>query len=117
MDQAPGVPVDDTQEVSNYVAPMEYGLARLRGGFPFSARLIREIHEHLLAKGRGSDKEPGQFRRSQNWIGGTRPGKAAFVPPPHTYVNDCISDLEKFIHSGGMCASGILREPLLYLSL
>lgn len=154
MEQAPGVPIDDVVEVSNYVAAMEHGLARLRGGFPLSTRLIREIHGKLLARGRGSQKEPGEFRRSQNWIGGTRPGNAVFVPPPHTAVADCMSDLERFLHAGGdglpvlinaalahvqfetihpfldgngrvgrllitflLCHAGVLREPLLYLSL
>lgn len=154
MDQVPGVPIADTQEASNYVSAMDHGLLRLRGGFPLSARLIREIHEKLMKRGRGSDKHPGEFRRSQNWIGGTRPGNAVFVPPPHTFVAECISDLEKFIHSGSselplliksamlhvqfqtihpfldgngrvgrllitfyLCSSGLLREPLLYLSL
>src|SRR5437763_4255817 len=74
----PGVPLDDVQEVSNYVAALNYGLARLREGFPLSLRLIREIHSVLLAKGRGSEKTPGEFRRSQNWIGGSRPGNAQF---------------------------------------
>ena len=92
MEQAPGAPLDDVVEVSNYVAAMEHGLARLRGGFPLSSRLIREIHEKLLSRGRGSSKDPGEFRRSQNWVGGSRPGTALFVPPPHTAVKDCISE-------------------------
>ena len=154
MEQAPGVPLDDVVEVSSYVAAMEHGLERLRGGFPLSTRLIREIHGKLLARGRGSQKEPGEFRRSQNWIGGTRPGNAVFVPPPHTSVADCMSDLERFLHAEGdglpvlikaalahvqfetihpfldgngrvgrllvtflLCHAGVLREPLLYLSL
>ncbi len=154
MEQAPGVPIDDVVEVSNYVAAMEHGLARLRGGFPLSTRLIREIHGKLLARGRGSQKEPGEFRRSQNWVGRTRPGNAVFVPPPHTAVADCMSDLERFLHAEGdglpvlikaalahvqfetihpfldgngrvgrllitflLCHAGVLREPLLYLSL
>ena len=66
------MPLDDVVEVSNYVAALEYGLARLRGDFPLSARLVREIHAKLLARGRGSEKDPGEFRRSQNWVGGTR---------------------------------------------
>jgi Fic family protein len=99
FEQAPGVPLVDVQEVSNYVSALEHGIHRLRGGFPVSSRLIREIHEVLLRKGRGSDKEPGEFRRSQNWVGGTRPGNAKFVPPPHTEVAACIADLEKFIHA------------------
>src|SRR6266851_6277055 len=78
---APGVPVDDVEEVSNYVAAMQHGLRRMRNGFPLSLRLIREMHAILLRGGRGSNKTPGEFRRSQNWIGGTRPGNALFVPP------------------------------------
>src|SRR5664279_6439290 len=78
-DEAPGAPIEDVQEVSNYVAALNHGLERLRGGFPLSLRLIREIHEVLLSKGRGSDEQRGEFRESQNWIGGTRPGTAAFV--------------------------------------
>jgi Fic family protein len=98
IEQAPGVPIDDVVEVSGYVAALEHGLARLRGGFPISARLIREMHAKLLERGRGSDRQPGEFRRSQNWIGGTRPGNAHFVPPPHTEVAECISKLERFVH-------------------
>lgn len=90
LEEAPGVPLEDVVEVSNHVAALEHGLARLRGGFPLSNRLIREIHEVLLSGGRGSGKSPGEFRRSQNWIGGTRPGNAHFVPPPPTAVEDCI---------------------------
>ncbi|MGE0859543.1 MAG: Fic family protein [Gammaproteobacteria bacterium] len=97
-DEAPGVPLDDVQEVSNYVAAMTTGLERLRGGFPLSARLIREIHEVLLAGARGGTKQPGEFRRSQNWVGGTRPGNAAYVPPPPHLVPDLMADLERFIH-------------------
>ena len=81
--EAPGVPLDDVVEVSNYVAALDHGLARLRAGFPVSNRLIREVHGELLTRGRGSGKDPGEFRRSQNGIGGSRPGNAAFVPPPH----------------------------------
>jgi Fic family protein len=96
--EIPGVPLDDVQEVSNYVAALNHGLRRLRGGFPLSLRLIREIHEVLLAKGRGSHAQPGEFRKSQNWIGGSRPGNAAYVPPPPEYVTDCLGDLESFLH-------------------
>ena len=99
LDEAPGVPLDDVVEVSNYVAALDHGLARLREGFPLSNRLIREIHGVLLAQGRGSSKDPGQFRRSQNWIGGSRPGNAVFVPPPHTAVPDCMAALERFLHA------------------
>src|SRR5437764_12704121 len=96
--EAPSVPLEDVQEVSNYVAAMNHGLERLRTGFPLSLRLIREIHEILLSKGRGSEKQPGEFRRTQNWIGGSRPGNAVFVPPPPELVPDCMSSLELFLH-------------------
>ena len=153
-EEIPGVPRDDTQEVLNYIAAMNHGFTRIREGFPISPRLIREIHEILLSEGRGSIKQPGEFRRSQNWIGGTRPGNASFVPPPPDRVLDLMSDLETFIHADtpeipllvkvGMihvqfetihpfldgngrlgrllitlllCTQGILKEPMLYLSL
>jgi len=98
LDQQPGVPVDDVQEVSNYVAAMNHGLKRLREGFPLSLRLFREMHAKLLAHGRGSGKNPGEFRTTQNWIGGTRPGTAAFVPPPPQAVLPCMNALELFLH-------------------
>jgi Fic family protein len=78
--EAPSVPLEDDQEVSNYVAAMNDGLRWLREDFPLSLRLIREIHKILLSKDRGSQKRPGEFRETQNWIGGTPPGNAAFVP-------------------------------------
>jgi Fic family protein len=97
-DEAPLVPLDDVQEVSNYIAAMNHGLRRLASGFPLSLRLIREMHRELLSKGRGSGKQPGEIRRSQNWIGGTRPGNATFVPPPPDRVMECLGDLERFLH-------------------
>lgn len=98
LQEKPRVPLDDVQKVSNYVSAMNYGLQRLKDGFPLSLRLIREIHAELLAKGRGSLKSPGEFRRSQNWIGGTRPGNAAFVPPPPEEAIKCLNDFELFLH-------------------
>lgn len=98
LQEKPGVPLDDVQEVSNYVAAMSYGLQRLKDGFPLSLRLIREIHAELLAKDRGNLKSPGEFRKSQNWIGGTRPGNAAFVPPPPAEAITCLNELELFLH-------------------
>ncbi len=98
LDQAPGVPIDDVVEVSNYVAALEHGLHRLQEGFPLCNRLIREMHEVLLSRGRGSNKSPGEFRHTQNWIGGTRPGNAHFVPPPPDEVGRCMSDLERFLN-------------------
>ena len=153
-EDVPGFPLDDVQEVSNYIGAMNHGLSRIREGFPLSLRLIREIHEALLSKGRGSTKQPGEFRRSQNWIGGTRPGNALFVPPPPDRVMDLMAGLEEFIHADTpeipflvkaglvhvqfetihpfldgngrlgrllitflLCTHGILKEPILYLSL
>lgn len=103
--EAPGVPLEDVQEVSNYVAALRHGLKRLRSGFPLSLRLLREIHQVLLAKGRGAEKQPGEFRRTQNWIGGTRPGNAVFVPPPPELLLDCMGQLELFLHKA--------KEPVL----
>ena len=99
LGESPGVPIEDVAEVSRYVAAMTHGLERLKGGFPLSNRLLREMHGILVAAGRGAEKSPGVFRRSQNWIGGTRPGNAAFVPPPPQEVDNCMSDLERFLHS------------------
>jgi Fic family protein len=98
MDQEPGVPLDDVREVSNYVAALDHGIRRLKEGLPLSLRLIREIHAVLLSKGRGSSQTPGEFRRSQNWIGGTRPGNAAFVPPPPDIASKCMGELELFLN-------------------
>ena len=98
LKERPGVPVDDVQEVSNYVDAMNHGLKRLNEGFPISLRLIREIHAKLLSNGRGSDRNPGEFRHSQNWIGGTRPGNAFFVPPPPEEAEKCMWKLEEFLH-------------------
>ena len=94
----PKVPIEDVEEVSNYVAAMQHGLRRLAGGFPFSLRLIREIHAILLRGGRGANKMPGEFRRTQNWIGGSRPGNAAFVPPPPERLIECLDRFERFLH-------------------
>ena len=98
LDELPGVPFDDVVEVSNDIAALEHGMARLREGFPLCNRLLREMHVHLMSRGRGGDKAPGEFRRSQNWIGGTRPGNARFVPPPPHEVEACMTALEQFIH-------------------
>ena len=98
LKEAPGVPFDDVVEVSNYVAALEHGMTRLKKGFPLSKRLIRETHAELLSRGRGSEKSPGEFRRTQNWLGGTRPGNARFVPPPAHRVEECMTALERFLH-------------------
>lgn len=96
--ETPGVPLHDAVEVSNYVAALEHGLQLMQAGLPPCIRLLREVHGVLLSTGRGSHMTPGEFRRSQNWIGGTRPGDAVFVPPPHTEVPDCMAALERFLN-------------------
>jgi len=93
---APGAPLDDVREVSCYVAAMNYGLERVKE-LPLSLRLLREIHARLMHNARGGTKQPGEFRSSQNWIGGSRPGTARFVPPPE-YVMECLGNLENFLH-------------------
>lgn len=152
-DHAPSVPIDDVTEVSNYVTAMNHGIARLKE-FPLSLRLLREIHEKLIDGARGYHKLPGEFRSSQNWIGGTRPGTAIFVPPPPERVMELLGEFEKFLHDETvklpvlikaalahvqfetihpfldgngrlgrllitfiLCVEGVLKEPLLYLSL
>jgi Fic family protein len=154
LDEQPGVPVEDAREVSRYVAALEHGLKRLRGGFPLSLRLVREVHKVLLGHSRGKNLTPGDFRRTQVWIGGTRPGNAVFVPPPANEVDECLKHFELFLHDQPeptpplvkaalahvqfetihpfldgngrvgrllialqLAAEGLLREPLLYLSL
>lgn len=96
--QMTGVPTDDVMEVSSYVTALEFGLKKLRHDFPISNRLIKEIHGVLLAKGRGENKEPGEFRVSQNWIGGSRPGNAVYVPPPRDEVIPLMGQIETFYH-------------------
>lgn len=154
FDHQPGVPLNDVQEVSNYVKALNHGLNRLHEGFPLSLRLLKEIHAKLLVSGRGEACTPGEFRRSQNWIGGSRPGNAAFVPPPPDMVEECMGKLELFLHNQPekssvlvkaalthvqfetihpfldgngrlgrllitllLCSEGVLKEPMLYLSL
>lgn len=154
LDVLLGVPLEDAREVSCYVAALEHGLKRLRGGFPLSLRLIREIHKVLLGHGRGAKLTPGEFRRSQVWIGGTRPGNAVFVPPPANELDECLKHFELFLNDRPeptsplvkaalahvqfetihpfldgngrvgrllialqLAADGLMREPLLFLSL
>lgn len=155
-DEAPGVPRQDAEETANYITAMNHGIDQVLDpkGLPISSRLLRDVHALLLGSGRGASKNPGQFRRDQNWIGGTRPDNARFVPPPWTEVEPAIADLERFLHDQHeptpilvkaavahaqfetihpfldgngrvgrllitllLCSQGVLRRPLLYLSL
>jgi len=115
LDQVPGVPLDDVREVSNYIAALNHGLRRMAGGFPMSLRLIKEMHGILLAQGRGSHQSPGDFRRSQNWIGGTRPGNAAFVPPPPEKVLECMGEFERFLHDRPEHTPVLLKAALAHV--
>ncbi len=96
-DAAPGAPLDDVREVSSYIAALNHGL-ELLGTLPMSLRLIREVHRLLVTGSRGAEQAPGEFRTSQNWIGGSRPGNAAFVPPPAHEVLPALGSLEMFLH-------------------
>ncbi|MHB0981078.1 MAG: Fic family protein [Thermoleophilia bacterium] len=115
LHEAPGVPLGDVTEVSNYVAALEHGVARLRTGFPLCNRLLREMHEKLLASSRGGGKMPGEFRRSQNWIGGTRPGNARFVPTPPQHVPDAMAALERFLHADDPSYPVLVRAALAHV--
>lgn len=113
--EVPGVPRHDTAEVSNCVAALDHGIRRVREGFPLSNRLFWEIHEILLSSGRGSQMLPGQYRNSQNWIGGSRPGNARFVPPPHTEVPNCMADLERFLNEDDKSLPSLVRAGLAHV--
>jgi Fic family protein len=112
---APGIPVEDVREVSDCVAAYEHANQRMSGGFPLSLRLICEAHEKLLASGRGKDQGPGQFRRSQNWIGGSRPGNARFVPPPADEVLNCMGALDKFLHDDPVKTPPLIKAALAHV--
>jgi Fic family protein len=114
-DQKPDVAIEDVEEVSHYVSAIHYGLERIKEGFPLSLRLIREIHQVLLSGGRGIHKSPGQFRRSQNWIGGSRPGNALFVPPSPEYLKDCLSDFEKFLYDEKYAYHILIKAGLVHV--
>ena len=98
MEGVPGVPMDDVQEVSCYVSALNLGIERIREGNPITFRLIIEIHRSLMTSGRGVNRSPGEFRRSQVWIGGHRPDEATFVPAPANEIADCWAELERFIN-------------------
>lgn len=107
-------PFNDVKEVSNYVDAMLYGLERLNT-LPLSLRLIRELHDRMLKSGRGSNKSPGEFRESQNWIGGTRPGNAVFVPPPKAQMHECLHEFELFLHESESRIPPLIKAGLLHV--
>jgi Fic family protein len=107
---------DDVEEVTNYLRAFRWVRGQLRDpqGLPISVRLLCEAHRLLLDGARGAGKQPGELRRSQNWIGGTRPGNAAFVPPPPQQVGDLLSDLERFIHATDTPLPPLVRIALIH---
>ncbi len=114
-DEAPGVPLEDVKEVSNYVAALTYGIERIEADAPLTLRLLREIHAILLSGSRGADKQPGEFRRSQNWIGGSRPGNALFVPPPVHELLPCLDMWEKYLHDMPARTPTLIKAALLHV--
>ncbi len=118
LHHAPGVPRDDAAEVSRYVEALYHATERMQdrhGGLPLCNRLLREAHRILLTGARGGDKLPGEFRRSQNWIGGTRPGNAAFVPPPPLEAAQAMSALERFLHASDDGLPALVRAGLAHV--
>jgi Fic family protein len=105
----------DVQEVSNYVVALRHGLDRMRGGFPLSLRLVREMHEKLMQGVRGGQSSPGGFRRSQNWIAGSRPGNAIYVPPPVPEMEICLDEFEKFLHGGANEFTPLVQAAMLHV--
>lgn len=116
LNEAPGVPMDDVREVSNYVAALDHGLKRVRGGeLPISLRLLNEMHAILLRGGRGSAQAPGEFRRSQVFIGGRNPPVIHFVPPPPQELMRCLDPFEKFLHGEPQPMPVLLRAALAHV--
>ena len=115
ISEAPGTPIDDVKEVSNYVKALEHGLRRIEQGDTISNQLIREMHAILLSSGRGSKMYPGQFRHEQNWIGGDHPGNAAFVPPFPEDVEPCMRALERFLSTQDDGFPSLVRAGLAHL--
>ena len=115
IDEVPGVPVDDAREVSRCVAALEFGLEELRGGLPLCTRLLCGMHEVLMSHPGGRSKAPGEVRRSQVWIGGTRPGNAVFVPPPAEAVPDCMAALERFLNDQPESIPPLIKAALAHV--
>ena len=117
IEEAPGAPLDDVLEVSNYVRAMNYGLQSIRGEgrLPLSLRLLTEVHGILLEQGRGSSKRPGEFRRSQNWVGGTKPSNANYVGPPAEKLMECLDAFEKFLYDQPLRTPVLIKAALAHV--
>lgn len=105
---------DDWEEVQNYVKATNYGVERIKSGFPVCTRLIRELHKILMQGVRGEHKTPGEFRTSQNWIGGIMPSTAIYVPPPYTEIAECLTDFEKFINNEEIDTPDLIKIAILH---
>ena len=105
---------DDWEEVQNYVKATNYGINRINDNFPLCNRLIREIHAVLLQGVRGEHKTPGEFRRTQNWIGGTMPSTASYVPPLVEDLDDCLKDLEDFINNDEIDTPDLIKIAMIH---
>jgi Fic family protein len=115
VDEQPGVPIDDVREVSRCVAALERGCELLAAGLPFSVRLLSQVHEVLMGQTRGRAKLPGEVRRSQVWIGGSRPGNARFVPPPPGELAECLGAFERFLHDQPEPTPPLLKAALAHV--
>ena len=111
----PSASTADVEDVANHVTAMDHGFERIKGGFPLSLRLIRDTHRALMASTRSAMFLPGEFRRSQNWIGGTRPGNARFVPPPPSEIVQLMGDLELHLHSSDPPISDLVKAGLMHV--
>lgn len=119
FDEEAGFKVDNTndvEEVTNYLRAFRWVQEQLRDpkGLPISVRLLCEAHRLLLDGARGAGKQPGELRRSQNWIGGTRPGNAVFVPPPPECVSALLGDMERFIHDSAPDLPPMVKVALIH---
>ncbi|MDP2054690.1 MAG: Fic family protein, partial [Acidobacteriota bacterium] len=115
--EATGAPSADVEEVCNYLDALGYARSQLGDsqGFPLSMRLLNDTHQRLMRGVRGADKQPGEVRRSQNWIGGTRPGNAVYVPPPPQLLGDVLASFEEYMHDDDRTLSPLVRAGLLHV--
>jgi Fic family protein len=111
-DVTPSVPVQDVKETTNYITAVTLGISRMKQGLPLSLRILKEAHAELLQGTRGSATAPGEFRRVQNWLGGTSPESARFVPPPPQVVPEAMAELEKFLHGDPVATPILIRAAL-----
>lgn len=111
-DVAPGVPENDVRETTNYLTALNLGLRSMEEGLPLSLRLLKEVHAELLRGTRGGATGPGEFRRIQNWLGGSEPAVARYIPPPPNEVPSAMADLEKFLHGDPVAMPVLIRAAL-----